>query len=151
MWQQHAADQRVGVRHQSVDGEVRDRIRKSATGEESMSAEDAKPVKLTEPPSGYADWLAELKARIHTAQRRATLAVNRELVRLYWQIGQNILLACEHHFPATIADLYNPEKIPADLRAVHERNDEVLERIYIGQRFKTAPSGWKNCSISIPG
>jgi hypothetical protein len=27
-------------------------------------------------------------------------------------------------------------KIPENLRAAHERNDEVLERIYIGRRFK---------------
>lgn len=42
-------------------------------------------------PDGYADWLAELKTRIHLAQQRATLAVNRELVLLYWQIGHDIL------------------------------------------------------------
>lgn len=50
-----------------------------------------KPVRLTEPPAGYAAWLTELKTRIHTAQQRATLAVNRELVLLYWQIGRDIL------------------------------------------------------------
>ena len=50
-----------------------------------------KPVRLTEPPAGYADWLADLKGRIHNAQQRATLAVNRELVLLYWQIGRDIL------------------------------------------------------------
>ena len=50
-----------------------------------------KPVKLTPAPSGYADWLADLKTRIHSAQQRAALAVNRELVLLYWQIGQDIL------------------------------------------------------------
>lgn len=50
--------------------------------------------------------------------------------------AEDILLAREHHFPATIADLYDPEKMPADLRAAHDRNDEVLERIYIGRRFK---------------
>jgi hypothetical protein len=50
--------------------------------------------------------------------------------------AEDILLAREHHFPATIADLYDPEHMPADLRAAHERNDEVLERIYIGRRFK---------------
>ena len=49
------------------------------------------PIGLTPPPDGYADWLAELKRRIHTAQQRATLAVNRELVLLYWQIGRDIL------------------------------------------------------------
>ncbi len=50
--------------------------------------------------------------------------------------AEDILLAREHHFPATIADLYDPENMPEDLRAAHERNDEVLERIYIGRRFK---------------
>ncbi|OHB33630.1 MAG: hypothetical protein A2X84_04695 [Desulfuromonadaceae bacterium GWC2_58_13] len=39
-------------------------------------------------------------------------------------------------FPATIADLYDPDAMPADLRQAHERNDEVLERIYIGRRFR---------------
>ncbi|MCC7151886.1 MAG: DUF1016 family protein [Rubrivivax sp.] len=42
-------------------------------------------------PADYAAWLADLKARIHSAQQRATLAVNRELVLLYWQIGHDIL------------------------------------------------------------
>jgi hypothetical protein len=50
--------------------------------------------------------------------------------------AQDILLAREVHFPATIADLYDPEDMPDDLRHAHERNDEVLERIYIGRRFK---------------
>ncbi|MCB1380592.1 MAG: class I SAM-dependent DNA methyltransferase [Hyphomicrobiaceae bacterium] len=50
--------------------------------------------------------------------------------------AEDILLAREAHFPATIADLYDPEKIPADLQEVHERNDEVLERIYVGRRFR---------------
>ncbi|EET6445073.1 MULTISPECIES: class I SAM-dependent DNA methyltransferase [Enterobacteriaceae] len=50
--------------------------------------------------------------------------------------AEDILLTREHHFPAAIADLYDPEKMPCDLRIVHERNDEVLERIYIGRRFK---------------
>ena len=51
----------------------------------------AQPVSLTQPPAGYAEWLGELKNRIHNAQQRATLAVNRELVLLYWQIGRDIL------------------------------------------------------------
>jgi hypothetical protein len=50
--------------------------------------------------------------------------------------AEDILLAREAHFPATIADLYDPDAMPADLRAAHERNDEVLERIYIGRRFR---------------
>jgi len=50
--------------------------------------------------------------------------------------AENILLAREVHFPASIADLYDLETMPEDLRAAHERNDEVLERIYIGRRFR---------------
>jgi hypothetical protein len=50
--------------------------------------------------------------------------------------AEDILLTRESHFPATIADLYNPNTMPDDLRAVHDRNDEVLERIYIGRRFR---------------
>ncbi len=50
--------------------------------------------------------------------------------------AEDILLAREAHFPATIADLYDPENMPENLRHAHERNDEVLERIYIGRRFK---------------
>ena len=50
--------------------------------------------------------------------------------------AENILLAREVHFPATIADLYNPDTMPDNLRHAHARNDEVLERIYIGRRFR---------------
>jgi hypothetical protein len=50
--------------------------------------------------------------------------------------AENILLAREAHFPATIADLYAPDAMPDNLRAAHAHNDEVLERIYIGRRFK---------------
>ncbi len=50
--------------------------------------------------------------------------------------AENILLTREKHFPATIAQLYDPEKMPDDLREAHEKNDETLERIYIGRRFK---------------
>ena len=50
-----------------------------------------RPASLIAVPEGYADWLKQLKIRIHSAQQRATLTVNRELVLLYWQIGQDIL------------------------------------------------------------
>ena len=50
--------------------------------------------------------------------------------------AENLLLAREAHFPATIADLYDPDNMPENLRHAHEQNDEVLERIYIGRRFR---------------
>lgn len=57
----------------------------------SRSMEDGH-ASLTTPPEGYGEWLTDLKGRIHNAQQRATLAVNRELVQLYWQIGNDILI-----------------------------------------------------------
>ena len=50
--------------------------------------------------------------------------------------ASDVLLAREAHWPATIADLYDPASMPADLRAAHDRNDETLERLYVGRRFR---------------
>ncbi|PID24571.1 DNA methyltransferase [Sporosarcina sp. P7] len=50
--------------------------------------------------------------------------------------AEEILLAREHHYPKTIAELYDPDSMPDDLRNAHLRNDETLERIYIGRQFK---------------
>ncbi|MDX2096929.1 MAG: DNA methyltransferase [Leptolyngbyaceae cyanobacterium bins.59] len=53
--------------------------------------------------------------------------------------AEEILLAREHYFPATIAEMYDPDRMDSEfplVREAHDRNDEVLERIYIGRRFK---------------
>lgn len=42
-------------------------------------------------PADYAEFLAEIKARITAARTRAALAVNGELIELYWEIGREIL------------------------------------------------------------
>ncbi|MGB2833431.1 MAG: DNA methyltransferase [Methylotenera sp.] len=52
------------------------------------------------------------------------------------QSAKNILLARQKHFPKPITELYEPEEMPEDLLHAHEMNDEILERIYIGRRFK---------------
>jgi len=52
------------------------------------------------------------------------------------QCAEDILLAREAHFPMTIGELYDPESMPENLRRAHERNDDVIERIYIGRRFR---------------
>jgi hypothetical protein len=44
-------------------------------------------------PVGYADLLADLKARVRAAQLRAAVSVNRELILLYWDIGKLIVEA----------------------------------------------------------
>jgi MmeI, target recognition domain/MmeI, C-terminal domain len=53
--------------------------------------------------------------------------------------AQDILLAREQYWPATIADMYDPKRMDdefPEVWAAHEQNDETLERIYIGRRFK---------------
>ena len=52
---------------------------------------DLAPAALLTVPAGYADWLADVKARVHAAQQRAALAVNRELLQFYWRLGRDIL------------------------------------------------------------
>lgn len=90
-------------------------------------------------------WVAAVCARMRTDYRFTnTLCWNTFPVPLLTEqnkadltaSAEAILLAREAHFPATIADLYAPENMPDNLRQAHERNDEVLERIYIGRRFK---------------
>jgi len=53
--------------------------------------------------------------------------------------AEDILLAREYYFPATIADMYDPNRMDTEfplVREAHEKNDETLERIYIGRRFR---------------
>ena len=61
-----------------------------------------------------------------TAQNKADLT-------LY---AKAIVLAREARFPLTIAELYKPGAMPGELRYAHARNDEVVERIYIGRKFR---------------
>ena len=90
-------------------------------------------------------WIATVCGKLETRYRYSnTLGWNTFPVPLLTEqnmadlatSAENILLAREAHYPATIGDLYDPETMPDNLRHAHERNDEVLERIYIGRRFK---------------
>lgn len=92
-------------------------------------------------------WIATVCGKLETRYRYSnTLGWNTFPVPLLTEqnkadltrCAEDILLAREAHFPATIADLYDPETMPDNLRHAHahEHNDEVLERIYIGRRFK---------------
>jgi hypothetical protein len=93
----------------------------------------------------HQQWIATVCVRLETRYRYSnTLGWNTFPVPTLTEqnkadltrCAEGILLAREAHFPATIADLYDPAAMPADLRAAHDLNDETLERIYIGRRFK---------------
>lgn len=90
-------------------------------------------------------WVAAVCGRIKTDYRySSTLGWNTFPVPVLTEqnrgdleaCAKDILLAREAHYPDTLADLYEPDDMPEDLRQVHERNDQVLERIYIGRRFR---------------
>ena len=72
-----------------------------------------RPVKDTNlVPKGYEKFLGELKERIRSAQLKAAVSVNRELVLLYWQIGRDILARQkEHGWGAKVID-----RLAGDLR-----------------------------------
>jgi predicted nuclease of restriction endonuclease-like (RecB) superfamily len=55
------------------------------------SGQDGKPSAALS--VGYANLLADLKARVRAAQLRAVVSVNRELILLYWDIGRIIVEA----------------------------------------------------------
>ena len=64
-------------------------------------------------PVGYASFLDGLKARIRAAQVKAALAVNAELVLLYWRVGRDILARQEQKgWGARVID-----RLSADLHA----------------------------------
>jgi hypothetical protein len=50
--------------------------------------------------------------------------------------AEEILLAREGYFPRSVADLYDPDEMPEEVRRAHDVNDETVERIYIGRRFR---------------
>lgn len=50
--------------------------------------------------------------------------------------ARKILRTRYAHFPKTIADLYDPDKMPEDLRQAHKENDDLLESMYIGRPFR---------------
>lgn len=52
------------------------------------------------------------------------------------QSARSIILKREEHFPKTIADLYDPKKMPKDLLEVHQANDRLVDSLYREQPFE---------------
>lgn len=50
--------------------------------------------------------------------------------------AEEILLSREENFPMSIGEMYKPGKIPFNLLEAHKHNDEIVERILIGRKFK---------------
>lgn len=53
------------------------------------------------------------------------------------QSARNILFARANHPELTLADMYDPDKMPDDLRKAHEENDILVDKLYKPTPFKT--------------
>jgi hypothetical protein len=51
--------------------------------------------------------------------------------------GQAILDARENYPEATLADLYDPDAMPADLRKAHRANDLAVDKLYRAKPFES--------------
>lgn len=104
-------------------------------------------------PAYFGALLADVKNRIQTAQARAVLTVNAELVRLYWDIGRIIAQRQRKEgwgaaiIPRLARELHN--ELP-DIKGFSERN---IDRMIAFFRAYPEPSGFSPpavAKLSIP-
>ncbi len=101
-------------------------------------------------PDGYHALLSDLKERIRSAQIRAALSVNRELIALYWQIGRAISERQETHGWGTqVIDRLSADLRRAfpDMRGFSPRNLRYM------RAFATAypePDFWQQAAANLP-
>jgi predicted nuclease of restriction endonuclease-like (RecB) superfamily len=107
--------------------------------------------------TGYEDFLLDLKTRIQSAQIRAALAVNRDLVTLYWQIGREILARQQHQgwgakvIDRLARDLHSafPEMkgfSPRNLKYMRAFAEAYLDEQFVQQAAAQIP-WFHNCAI----
>lgn len=93
---------------------------------------DAKDLASNSLPDGYAEFLNDLKDEIRKTQVRAGLAVNHELIMLYWQIGRAILANQEGKgWGAKIIDRLSSDLKHAfpDLKGFSKRNLQYMRAL----------------------
>ncbi len=101
-------------------------------------------------PEGYQELLGDLKERIGSAQVRAALSVNRELITLYWQIGRLISEQQETHGWGTgVIDRFSSDlrRTFPDMRGFSPRNLRYM------RTFAAAypePDFWQQAAATMP-
>ena len=93
-------------------------------------------------------WIAAVCGQLKTDYRYSnTLGWNtfpmavftEQNIRDMTESATRILLARESYYPATVGKMYDPDRMEREfslLWEAHDHNDDILERIYIGRRFK---------------
>ena len=95
----------------------------------------------------YGELLADVKSRIRQAQTRAVLAVNAELVRLYWDIGRLIAHRQQQEgwgagvIPRLAQDLHN--ELP-EMKGFSERNIKLMVQFCprVSRRLSGDAANW---------
>jgi predicted nuclease of restriction endonuclease-like (RecB) superfamily len=97
-------------------------------------------------PADYPEFLAEVKARIASARTRAVLAVNSELIQLYWEIGRDILQRQDREGWGSGVT----KRLSSDLRRVFPDMKGLSETNLRHMRaFAQAWPDWEVCSQAV--
>ena len=62
--------------------------------------------------------------------------ISKEKKREIEEAAENVLITREFYPERTLADLYDPEKMPQDLREAHSKLDDIVESCYPGYPFQ---------------
>jgi len=82
--------------------------------------------------SDYLQWLGNIKQQIRTSQQKASLAVNQELLGLYWFIGKSLATKHTEWGDKFIENLARDLKIEfPDMKGFSKRNLENMKRWYV--------------------
>ena len=98
-------------------------------------------------PEGYRELLGDLKECISSAQIRAALSVNREIIALYWQIGRTISDRQETHGWGTgVIDRLSADLRRAfpSMRGFSPRNLRTFAAAY------SEPNFWQQAAANFP-
>ena len=109
----------------------------------AASREPARPAeKITKLlPKGYDELLGQIKEHIRSAQLQAGLAVNRELVVLYWHIGRDILSRQEQEGWGTRVI----DRLAGDLRRAYPDMSGLSPRNL--KYMRTFAEAWSECEL----
>jgi predicted nuclease of restriction endonuclease-like (RecB) superfamily len=91
-------------------------------------------------PEGYPEFIVSLKQRIRSAQIKAAVSVNRELVLLYWQIGTDILTRQEREgWGAKVIDRLSSDLVHEfpDMKGFSVRNLKYMRKLAGAWRDRT--------------
>lgn len=88
-------------------------------------------------------WVATVGGKLETRYRYTNLCYNSfpfpkissEKKEEIKQAAENVLVTREYYPEKTLAELYDPDKMPQDLREAHARLDDIVESCYPGYPF----------------